>query len=338
MKQQIVEYFKSLTSENQKELISNLMTELSGDVKSATVGEFKRKQLELTGIACPHCSAVSIIGHGQYGGIKRYRCKSCNRTFNGLTGTAIHKIHKKELLEQYLFLMLDGASLRTICKEMEICLKTAFDWRHKILNALNTHSNQKLNGIIEADETFFLFSEKGNKALSRRPRRRGGSAGKRGINKDHIAVLTAFERKSGKSLNTVVCKGRITKKALQNGVGRWMNKKSSILCSDSHLTYQRYARENNIDHKCIFVRRKEYVVGDIYHIQNVNYLHSRLKNWIRKFNGVSTKYLQNYMNYFNLVISIQTEMNQTKLAIDRIIESNSSYIQRDKIKLQNCIT
>jgi len=41
MKQQIVEYFKSLTSENQKELISNLMTELSVDAKSASVGEFK---------------------------------------------------------------------------------------------------------------------------------------------------------------------------------------------------------------------------------------------------------------------------------------------------------
>jgi transposase-like protein len=337
MKQQIVEYFKSLTSENQKELISNLMTELAID-RPTSVGEFKRKHLELSGITCPHCGGVSIIGHGQYQDIKRYRCKSCNKTFNNLTGTAVHKIHKKKLVEQYLFLMLEGSSLRTISKEMDICLKTAFDWRHKILNALNTHTNQKLNGIIEADETFFLFSEKGNKALFRKPRRRGGSASKLGINIDHVAVLTAYERKSGKSLNTVVCKGRITKKALQNGLGKWMDKKSAILCSDSHLTYQRYARENNIDHKCIFVRRKEYVVESIYHIQNVNYLHSYMKNWIRKFNGVSTKYLQNYMNYFNLVISLQKEMNQTKLAIGRVIESNCSYIQRDKIKLQNCIT
>jgi hypothetical protein len=33
----------------------------------------------------------------------------------------------------------------------------------------------------------------------------------------------------------------------------------------------------------------------LFHIQNVNAFHSRLKKWIRRFNGVSTKYLDNYL-------------------------------------------
>jgi len=35
----------------------------------------------------------------------------------------------------------------------------------------------------------------------------------------------------------------------------------------------------------------------IFHIQNVNGYHSRLKNWMSPFNGVATKYLPNYLGW-----------------------------------------
>ncbi|MEG1829747.1 hypothetical protein [Niameybacter sp.] len=37
---------------------------------------------------------------------------------------------------------------------------------------------------------------------------------------------------------------------------------------------------------------------DIYHIQHINAYHSTLKNWIRHFKGISTKRLDNYLNWF----------------------------------------
>ena len=338
MKKEFTEYFKSLSKEKQEFIVKELVAQFSEDNTLLTVQEFKEKEVNNSGITCPHCSSASIIGHGKFSHSKRFLCKDCRKTFNSLTGTVAHKIHKKSLLKEYLFFMLNGYSLRLIASEMDICLKTAFDWRHKILNGLNPKSKRKLDGIIEADETFFLYSEKGNKTIKRKARKRGGKAGKRGIHNDHITVLTAFERKTGNTLNTVVCRGRITKKAIQKGVGQWMDKKSGILCSDAHLNYQRFARDNNITHKRTFVRKKVYVVEDIYHIQNVNNLHSRLKNWIRPFNGVATKYLQNYLNYFNLTILIQKEIDQSTQMIKRIVEQNRVYIPRDKIHLQNCIT
>ena len=43
----------------------------------------------------------------------------------------------------------------------KINLKTAFFWRHKILKVLTKKDdNDKLGGIIEADETFFEESKK----------------------------------------------------------------------------------------------------------------------------------------------------------------------------------
>lgn len=338
MKKEILEYFKSLAKEKQEILIKDLVEHLSGNYDVSTIQECKKEEVTKSGITCPYCSSNSIIGHGVNSHSKRYRCKDCGKTFSALTGTVAHKLHKKDLLKEYLFYMLQGYSLRRITNEMDICLKTAFDWRHKVLNGINPSSKRKLDGIIEADETFFLYSEKGNKSLSRKPRKRGGKAGKQGVHNDHVAVLTAFERKTGKSMNTVVCRGRITKKAIQKGIGQWMDKKSGILCSDAHLNYQRFARDFNITHKFTFVRRKEYVVEGIYHIQNVNYLHSKLKEWIKPFNGVATKYLQNYMNYFNLVISTQKEINQSTQMLKKIIERNGVYIQRDTICQLNCIT
>ena len=59
--------------------------------------------------------------------------------------------------------MMNGFTVR---KSAEICginKDTAFIWRHKILDALqNMASDVKLDGIVEADETFFAISFKGN--------------------------------------------------------------------------------------------------------------------------------------------------------------------------------
>lgn len=338
MKEKILEYFQSLSVNKQEEVV-NLLLERFSSHQELSLSGIRQNQFNKIGISCPYCSKDQIIAYGNQKGQKRYKCKSCSRTFSTLTGTAIDKIHKKHLLREYLFYMLSGFSLRTIAKEMDVCLKTAFDWRHKILNSLNAEFGNELEGIIEADETFFIDSKKGEKQLNRKPRKRGGKASKRGINKDHVTVITIFERKTGKFLNKVVCRGRITKKAIEKGFGSSpLNPQKSILCSDSHNTFQAYAKDNNITIKPIFVRRKEFVIDKIYHIQNVNRIHSELKYWLKGFKGVATKYLQNYLNYFRLVIELKNSSLKTQEAIGYITYKNDSYLQRENIKQLNCIT
>lgn len=338
MEKELIQYFKSLNSDKQKQLVSHLMETISDETICNSVHLSKENQLEKSGVKCPHCQSLLIVGYGHQKGVKRYKCKSCIKTFSTLTGTAFHKLHKKVLLNEYVYYMLTGVSLRKIANEMNICLKTAFDWRHKILNSVSNGFKSKISGVVEADETFFLYSEKGSKSLTRKPRKRGGSASKRGINKDHVTVMTAFERKTGAISNTVVGKGRLTKKAIEKGVGKWLDKKQSILCSDSHLSFQAYAKINNIELKPIFVRRKEYVFEKIYHIQNVNRIHGQLKDWTRKFNGIATKYLQNYLNYFRLINLVKDQNQIAQYAISMIIDRNDVFIKRNHINQLNCIT
>lgn len=39
----------------------------------------------------------------------------------------------------------------------------------------------------------------------------------------------------------------------------------------------------------------------VYHMNNINNFHSKLKQCMIRFNGVATKYLDNYINYFREV-------------------------------------
>ena len=155
MKKELINYFKSLEFEKQKKLVDQLIANLSNENSINSVISLRESQLTKSGIKCPYCESSSIVGYGIQKKRKRYKCKSCKRTFSPITGTAVHRIHKKSLLNEYVFHMLSGLSLRKIAEELGICLKTAFDWRHKILNAINNGFPPKIDGLIEADETFF---------------------------------------------------------------------------------------------------------------------------------------------------------------------------------------
>ncbi len=58
-----------------------------------------------------------------------------------------------------------------------------------------------------------------------------------------------------------------------------------------------------------------------YHIQNVNNYHRRLKGWIQRFNGVATKYLDNYLAWFQTLESIKHQRNEVTIN-DFIISGN----------------
>ena len=43
------------------------------------------------------------------------------------------------------------------------------------------------------------------------------------------------------------------------------------------------------------------MVAGVYHVQNVNAYDSRLKDWIRRFRGVATRYLDSYLGWFRAI-------------------------------------
>lgn len=261
--------------------------------------ENRRYKLDDKVGSCPHCSSKKYRRHGKDKGSQRYYCNGCKRTFTEHTGTWLAGIHKKELVSEYLKLMEQELSLDKIKNRMGINKKTAFDWRHKILSSLKTAGSGIFTGITESDETFFLQSSKGQKVEGRKPRKRGGSANKRGISKEQVAVIVTVDRNEEIDMS-VARLGRIKKVDIENAIGNKITEET-ILCSDSHVSYKGFAKDNNIEHHAIRANLKQYVKQKVYHVQHVNSIDNRLKKWIEyQFCGVSTKYLQLYLNWFKI--------------------------------------
>ena len=147
---------------------------------------------------CPHCGSNKICKNGHGGKYQQFRCNACKKNYTIRTKTIFQGTHKSiEDWQKYIELFSQGKSLPYISKAMKINIKTAFYWRHKILKVLssiNDDGNNKLGGIVEADETFFEESQKGSRKIEGRPARKRGYSCYIGDKKIKICVLTAIDR------------------------------------------------------------------------------------------------------------------------------------------------
>jgi hypothetical protein len=72
--------------------------------------------------------------------------------------------------------------------------------------------------------------------------------------------------------------------------------RSAVLVSDGEQAYRTFANQAGIPHVALNLGAGERTWG-VYRIQNVNSYDSRLKGWMRRFNGVATKYLDSYLGW-----------------------------------------
>jgi hypothetical protein len=71
--------------------------------------------------------------------------------------------------------MFKGYSLRKSAEIIGVTWVTLFYWRHKLLSALKQIDSEQFEGIVEVDETYFLYSQKGQRGIPpRKPLMRGG--------------------------------------------------------------------------------------------------------------------------------------------------------------------
>ena len=70
-----------------------------------------------------------------------------------------------------------------------------------------------------------------------------------------------------------------------------------VLYTDGSSALTAAARALGVEHHAVNLSAGVRVDG-AWHVQNVNAYHSRLKTWVREFNGVATRYLENYLGWF----------------------------------------
>ena len=118
---------------------------------------------------------------------------------------------------------------------------------------------------------------------------------------------------------------------IERAIGQRVSKET-ILCSDSHVSYKGFAIDNEIEHHAIRADLKQYVKQKIYHVQHVNAIDSRLKKWIEyQFGGVSTKYLQKYLNWFKAKEKLKESKDFLMEFADKSLEDTTARDRYEQI-------
>ncbi|UTI42238.1 IS1595 family transposase [Niallia sp. RD1] len=326
----VYENANGLTKEERLELFKALKNDLFPDEPDKISKLLKqiRETRFNSGMACVHCGSTAVKRNGKYRSRQRYLCKDCNKTFNDMTNTPFSGSRYPEKWVKYMEMMVEGYTLPKIAKRLKLHISTAFYWRHKILNALRSLDFNQLQGIIESDETFFRESLKGREVTHREPKKRKTPDEKRGISDLKIAVVVAQDRNN----NIIALKagtGRVKAEEIDAAIGKYIDPKS-LLCTDTATNYKKFAKIKGLKHEPINERQKQRVKKGIFHIQNVNNFHSRLKTWIRRFQGVATKYLDNYLYWFrwlDLDKHLSFEKQVEQMLISACQKSNYSTVE-----------
>lgn len=247
---------------------------------------------------CGHCKSERFGTWGHAAGLRRYKCRDCGRTFNALTGTPLAQLHRRDAWLAYARALVDGVSLRKAAKRAGVCLETSFRWRHRFLAAANDKRPSMVTGIVEADETLILKSQKGaRKVVGRAPRKRGGKPAKTGTSpEDYDIVLIVRDRHKATSDYILPdFEGLTFEHRLDPIVDR-----DGVLVSDGRSCYRTFARDRGMEHVAVVASRGERV-NQGFHIQNVNAYMTRLKDWLRPFKGVASKYLASYLGWRRMI-------------------------------------
>lgn len=322
---EIKDLFKELPSSIQSSLLDELLQshELQGKVLSeaqSAVSQGRKKK------PCPHCKSSDVYKRGKQRGVQMYSCKVCTKWFSETTGTPLYDIKLKSKWQAYLRCMEQGMPIKKIASELSISIQTSFDWRHKILSSLNQFVPEQLSSEVECDELELALSNKGSKSLTRKPRKRGNDF-KRNQGKEEVTVVqvvTAVERNGNKYLKAVESK-RLSKEEITKALDGKLADNTTFI-TDKHPSYKAFAKDNpTIKHKALLAKDHVDKKDKTLHLQKVNNTHGQLRKFLAPFNGVSSKYLQNYLNWFAYMDHIRNSKTTLKQWLITILLSDQAY-------------
>jgi transposase-like protein len=281
-----------------------------GPVTVAALG-----QCRVDSFGCPHCGNRGVVRWGQASDLPRYRCQACSRTFNALTKTPLANLRMKDKWATQTEALIDGVSIAKAAQRCGVHYTTAFRWRHRFLAALASDKPKVLAGIVEGDETFILESFKGKRSgLPRKSRKRGGKSAKRGLSAEQIPIIVARDRQ-GATTDAVLPKlNRVSIAAALGGVVTPANE----FCCDGGTAIVAFARRAGIAAHVLPRPGKPNPQAPDFHLNNVNAYHGRLKEWLRRFHGVATKNLPNYLGWRRTLEALGQNATSTAMILGAI--------------------
>jgi transposase-like protein len=252
------------------------------------------------GLACPHCGEVRVHRWGTFRQRQRWRCTRCRRTFNALSGTPLAGTKRLDAWAAYAQSLMRGQSVRRAAKSSGVHRNTAFRWRHLLLTSLRERSPGSPTGVIELHETFFPYSEKGSRKIEHAAL--PGGIFYFAAHYGRVSVVIARDR-YGCTIARALPIPLSMVPQLETSMSTSLRRATSLISMrgrySAHAQFARRAGLHFGDgraNQCISAP-----VPPLNHVRNATAAAARLHDWMRRFRGVATKYLPNYLAWHEVV-------------------------------------
>lgn len=309
MKISFIEIDKHLDNLNEKDLLDNINL-----------------------IKCPHCNNKKFIKSGFYNNVQRYKCKNtiCKKTFSKKTNT-LNYYSKKPSSNwmKYLYLMNLGYSLRECSNILNLSLSTCFFWRHKILLSEKQKTTPKiLKEYIEVNNLVIKENKKGTRYATP-------------LEKPKFYIVSGIDV-NNEIYSKVLYKNSIDIYSLTETMYKFIDKKAYV-SSFGNTRISAFAKNHN---KKINIIKKidglSSIFNDIpsYNKNFLSYIHKNyisnfsiyIYSWLKRFRGVATKYIENYLSWY--ILAFKENYNLQNLNLVTLFKDLFTYKSFIKI---NCI-
>ena len=282
---------------------------VEGESTELRIQKYLQFRNEKEGLLCPECGSEKYIKNGKSKKkIQKYRCKQCGKGFSEFTNTFLFRIHKKDRMIDFYTLSDSALSLENCRKTLKLSKQTVFNWRHKGISTLNELQAENISGISELITLEMRVSRKGERPNNDEllPKEETQKAPKRSQRvpkikipegtKESVQVSLCCNRGHDISLN-VIQLGELSLKEMINNLWEKL-KKVKMLCISENPILKLFAQSKRLGYRIPKNKAKKIEREKTFHTLNVEQLLSGFSEWLQRFRGVATKYLQNYLNWY----------------------------------------
>lgn len=276
------------------------MERLISDLKAAVIEALSRGEGEPAG--CPRCGSARVVRRGRgRGGAQRWLCRGCGRGFSASTGSVLGQSKlDAETWSRYVEGTVTGKSLRSLARGCGVCLKTSWFMRMRALEVMRSVLQPMRHGegvSAQADELYLNESLSGGRdrardAMPRGPHANGHGVSARGISSLKVAVVTVVND-LGDCTAVLAGRGRPGPDAIRAGLAP-ADVSGSEVSTDRLAAYAGAIAEAGA---AVHNRYGSREAGED-ELGMVNALHERLRGFLWRFRGVSTRRLQRYLWWF----------------------------------------
>ena len=238
---------------------------------------------------CPRCGCPAFVRKGRdAAGRQRWLCRGCGRTFGaGTLGLLARSKLPAAAWMEFAACMADALPLRETAARVGVSLYTAWFMRMRVCEVMGRRLLPARGESFEMDGTYFPESMPGNHSrgwfgLGRPAHRTGHDASRAGLGG---SVCVAVRRQRDRRL--LLRAGR--RRRGRAGGGARRAEEAAGGCSVATDGRRSYAGS---------LGGRPHEVRPSRELEMVNSLHSRLKAFIGRFNGVSNRRLQRYLDWF----------------------------------------